>query len=132
MDQNVQTDQGRILVMDDEEPIRKILDLMLTRIGYEVVTVTRGEGAVDDYRAAIRSGRPYRAVILDLTIRHGMGGLETLAGLKQIDPGVCAIVTTGSSRDAVLSSYKADGFRAVIPKPFQHQHVALAVKQALA
>ena len=80
--------QGRILVMDDEASIRKLAGKMLERLGYEPEFASDGAEAVDIYKAAKESGKPYDVVILDLTIPGGMGGKEALKRLREIDPEV--------------------------------------------
>lgn len=97
---------------------------MLGKLGYEVESVSAGEAAVDRYRQARDSGNPFRVVILDLTVRDGMGGEETLVALKALDASVCAVCASGSSRDALAEVYLQQGFKAVLPKPFRFQDVA--------
>ena len=70
------------------------------------------------YREAMAAARPFDIVILDLTIRGGMGGLETLGKLLEIDPGAKAVVSSGYSDEAALSNYRELGFRAFLKKPY--------------
>jgi len=109
---------GRILVMDDEEMIRELAGEMLLSLGHEVVAAANGETALEAYRSARQAGRPFDVVILDLTIRGGMGGVETVRKLAQIDPDVKAVVSSGYSEDAARSNYREQGFRAVLNKPY--------------
>ena len=108
----------RILLMDDEAPVRDVAGAMLRRLGYEVTAVPEGNEAVDRFSEARREGRPFDAVILDLTVKTGAGGLATLRRLKEIDPRVWALVSSGYSTDPVLRDPEAFGFRGVIPKPY--------------
>lgn len=117
--------------MDDDESICKIFALMLGRIGYEVDTTSSGEAAVKRYTEARQAGTPHRVVILDLTVREGMGGVETLKALKAIDPDVCAVCASGQSRDAIAESYTQQGFKAVLPKPFRFQDVVDCINSLL-
>jgi len=110
--------QGRVLLMDDEEIIRKMVAGIIEKLGYEAVTAIDGEEALDKYREAMLAGKPFAAVILDLTIKGGMGGEETLDKLKEIDPEVKAIVSSGYSLDLVMSDYKRVGFAGMIAKPY--------------
>jgi len=110
--------KGRILVMDDDEIIRAVAGELLTVLGHDVAFAQTGEAALETYRAAREAGRPYDVVILDLTIRGGMGGLETLRKLSEIDPDVKAVVSSGYSDDAALSIYREQGFRAFLKKPY--------------
>jgi CheY-like chemotaxis protein len=115
--------KGRILVMDDEEMIREIANELLTALGHEVTLCGTGESALDAYRAALTADRPFDLVILDLTIRGGIGGLETLRRLREIEPGVKAVVSSGYSDDGVLSNYHEQGFKAFLKKPYHIQEL---------
>ncbi|MHB8836812.1 MAG: PAS domain-containing hybrid sensor histidine kinase/response regulator [Candidatus Methylomirabilia bacterium] len=110
--------KGRILVMDDEKMIRDLAREMLASLEHEVACAETGETALAAYRVAQDAGRPFDVVILDLTIRGGMGGLETLRKLVEIDPAVKAVVSSGYSEDAALANYRELGFRAVLDKPY--------------
>ncbi len=65
------------------------------------------------------SGKPFDIVILDLTIRGGMGGRDTIQRLRAIDPGVSAIVSSGYSDDAIVAEYEKYGFKARLTKPYR-------------
>jgi two-component system, cell cycle sensor histidine kinase and response regulator CckA len=110
--------KGRILVMDDEEMIRMVAEEILNELGHEVALADKGETALDAYRAARAAGRPFDIVILDLTIRGGMGGVETMRKLLEVDPEVKTIVSSGYSDDAALANYREQGFRAFLKKPY--------------
>lgn len=88
-------------------------------LGYEVEVATEGKEAIKRYADAQAIGQPFSAVILDLTIPGGMGGKETMRRLRQIDPGIKAIVCSGYSNDLVLANYEAHGFQAMVAKPFE-------------
>ena len=108
----------RVLLMDDEESIRKLGTILLQRMGLEATAVADGASAVQEFEAAHRGNRPFSLLILDLTIMGGMGGKEAIALIRKIDPAVPAIVSSGYSRDPVMAQYQAYGFQAVIPKPY--------------
>ncbi len=82
--------KGSILVMDDQEQIRGLIEMFLKKLGYSAVTSADGAEALEKYKDAMGSGNPFNAVILDLTIPGGMGGSETIKRLMEIDPGVTA------------------------------------------
>lgn len=123
--------RGRILVMDDEDPIRVITRALLERHGFDVTAVADGVDAVRDYGAAHNGDRPYELVILDLTVPGGMGGGETLERLRRIDPEVCAIVCSGYSNDPVMANYQAHGFRARVTKPYDLNDLVKIIQQLL-
>jgi two-component system cell cycle sensor histidine kinase/response regulator CckA len=70
-------------------------------------------------------------VLLDLTVRGGMGGRSAIAKLLKIDPQVCAIVSSGYSDDPVMSDHASFGFRAAIAKPFRRTELAHLLEQLL-
>ncbi len=105
-----QTGTERLLVMDDEDALRKLLKVTLTKLGYEVRTAQDGAEAITLYENAQKEGRPFDAVLLDLTVSGGMGGVETAGKLKQLDPS--AKVVPGMSevvRRVLLTGSRSQG-----------------------
>ena len=105
--------------MDDEALIRDLTGNMLNHLGYQVDFAKAGETAIIKYRSAMEAGSPFDAVILDLTIKGGMGGEETIRQLRKIDPDVKAIVSSGYSDNPVIARYADHGFREVVAKPYE-------------
>jgi PAS domain S-box-containing protein len=108
----------RILLMDDEEQLRLLCEQMLAYLGYSAETVADGGAAVGAYRRAREEGQPFGLVILDLTVKSGMGGKDALRELRRIDPEVLAVVSSGYSEDPVMTDPQRHGFAAVLPKPY--------------
>jgi PAS domain S-box-containing protein len=109
----------KILFMDDDEMMRKMTSKMLESLDYEVEVACNGEEAIQLYTKAMRSDRPFGAVMLDLTIKGGMGGRETIKKLLELDPDIRAIVSSGYSNDPVMSNFRQYGFLGILPKPFR-------------
>jgi len=122
---------GRILVMDDEHSVRDVAALTLGEMGYDVETAAHGEAALEAYRQAIEQQRPFDLVMLDLTVRGGMGGQETIQRLLEINPQVRAIVCSGYSADQVMRQHHEHGFQACVVKPFDVRELARTVQQVL-
>ena len=120
----------RILVMDDESAIRELTSELLSTMGYEVTAVPDGSEAVRIYERAARKGENFRAVILDATVRGGLGGVETIERLRSIDPEVKAIICSGYSDEAALSEFLSYGFRGALPKPFTRRELSDALQKA--
>ena len=113
------TGTGRVLVVDDEDAIRDLVEFTLTRLGYQVSQAATALQGVELYQEKLRAGKRFDVVILDLTLPGGMGGKEALKKLLEIDPTVNAIVSSGYATDATMSRYQDFGFRGVIAKPYE-------------
>jgi CheY-like chemotaxis protein len=125
------TRHGRILVMDDEEHVREVSAAMLTHLGYQVECVDDGATAVERYRIAAGEGRPFSAVIMDLTVPGGMGGREAVRLLLREFPSAIVLVSTGYSGDPVMASYREYGFSGALAKPYTIQDLAAIMEEAL-
>ena len=121
----------RVLLMDDEEMLRNLAEQMLKKLGYAVETVRDGVEAIEAYKKQKYSGEPYEAVILDLTIKGGMGGEQTIRELLKIDPDIRAIVSSGYFNDPVMSHYAEHGFRGALAKPYQKDDLERLLKEIL-
>jgi two-component system cell cycle sensor histidine kinase/response regulator CckA len=109
---------GRVLLMDDEEAILAVVSNLMMQMGYEVECARDGAEVILAYKRAKEEGRPFDAVIMDLTVRGGMGGMEAIRELLKIDPQVRAIVSSGYSNDPVMAEHENFGFRGVLQKPY--------------
>ncbi len=122
---------GKILVMDDDEAIREVTEKILMELGYEVGSAADGAETIALYQNAAKSGTPFNAVIMDLTIPGGMGGKEAIQQLLQIDPKVTAIVSSGYSNDPIMSEYEKYGFRGVATKPYRIEKLSWVLHDVL-
>jgi PAS domain S-box-containing protein len=109
---------GRILIMDDEEVVRDMISAMLQHHGYDTVLAADGAEALRVFDENAKNGTPFSAVILDLTIRGGMGGRETIVEIRKRDPDIPVFVASGYAEDAVVSRPQEYGFTDSIAKPF--------------
>ncbi len=109
---------GRVLFMDDEPSIRQMAPELLHRLGFETEVVSDGREAIERYGRALREGRRFDVVILDLTVPAGMGGLDALQLLRELDPTVQVLVSSGYAEDPVLLNFRQHGFRGTVTKPY--------------
>ena len=123
--------QGRILVMDDQAPLRKMVGKVLQKLGYASEFAEDGAEAIEMYKVAMESEKPYDAVILDLTVPGGMGGREAIEQLLEIDPEVKAVVSSGYSEDPVLAHFQEYGFKGMMPKPFESLSLSKVLHEVL-
>lgn len=120
-----------ILVMDDDESIAELIDLILSKHGFKVTTVGTGEDAILAYKEKLKQNNPFDAVVMDLTIRGGMGGKDTIEILKKLDPNICAIVSSGYSNDAIMADYKRFGFSGSVSKPYNSEDLVKMLSDVL-
>lgn len=110
--------KARILFMDDEPLIRDVASEMLRFLGYDVMEVEKGERLLEIYSQAIEQACPFDLVIMDLTIPNGLGAMEVIHTLREMDPRVKAMVSSGWTEDPVIKSPQEYGFIGIIPKPY--------------
>jgi DNA-binding NtrC family response regulator len=116
---------GAILVVDDEEVMRDVLETLLTKEGYDVTLAQDGPGGL-----ALARKTPFDAVILDVMLPD-MGGLEVLDELKKSDPDlVVLMITAFASLETAITAMKKGAFD-YITKPFKHEEVLHILKNAL-
>ena len=120
----------KVLFMDDDENVRNIAGKLISLLGYEVVLAKTGNEAVDLFGLARNSGEPFDAVILDLTVRGGMGGKEAFERLQSTDP-VNAIISSGYADDPVISNYLEYGFKGAMTKPYRIEELKEMLESVL-
>ncbi|MEM9400483.1 MAG: PAS domain S-box protein, partial [Verrucomicrobiota bacterium] len=123
---------ARILVMDDEKSVRQVMSNLLQRLGHEVECAHEGGVAVEMYREAKEACCSFDVVIMDLTVRGGIGGEKAIKMLKEYDPEARAIVFSGYSDNPVMADYESHGFSAAVHKPFTMQAIGKAIHRVLA
>jgi PAS domain S-box-containing protein len=122
---------GRILVMDDEEAILDMASALLSHFGYRPGVAHDGEEAITVYKAAAAGNDPFAVVIMDLTIPGGLGGKETIARLREFDPLVKAIVSSGYSTDPIVANFRQYGFVGILTKPYTAKEMSEIIKKVL-
>ncbi len=117
----------KILLLDDNREILAAMEEALRLMGYEVVTTVDGNEAINRYRQAWEIGEPFQAVVMDLTIPSGIGGVEVLRRLRTVNPAIKAVVSSGYANDPIVADYARYGFASAVVKPFYFEelHVIL-------
>ena len=122
---------GKILVMDDEAALRKLLKRMLNYFGCDVELASNGDEAVEIYRNAFESDNRFDIIIVDLTVAEGMGGIETVEKIRKFDKNVKVIVASGHLTETVLDELKSEGFNGFLPKPFKMDQLETLMNKVL-
>jgi DNA-binding NtrC family response regulator len=118
-------ENARILIVDDDESIRKVLSAILADEGYEVDTAGNGKEAIDKSNEKL-----YNLALIDIRLPD-MEGVEILAKIKVTVPKMRKIIITGfpSLQNAVAALNK--GADAYIMKPFDVENILTAIKEQL-
>jgi len=118
---------GRILVVDDEEVVRTAAATMLRHLGYEVVALSDGEEAVLYYR---HFGDRIDLVLLDMVMPK-MGGRETLKALREVNPAVKVVLSTGFGLNEAAQTILDEGAIGFAQKPYRASDLSQVVAMAL-
>ncbi|HOJ96608.1 MAG TPA: response regulator [Methanospirillum sp.] len=121
----------RVLLMDDEPAICEITGILLKKLGYDPTIAVSGEEALAKYQKARENGRPFDVIILDLTIPGGLGGREVISVIRESDPDVKVLVSSGDLSDPAIVSYADYGFSGVLAKPYNKNGLDHAIKSVL-
>ncbi len=119
--------RGRILVIDDEPVVRRVLSKMLQELGFEVTGSEDSLEAIEFYR---RNAQRIDLVILDLVMPK-LGGREVLIRLREINPRVKAILSTGYDREGVVKEILSQRCVSFLQKPYTMDSLATVVQHAL-
>lgn len=122
---------GRVLVMDDDVDLCAIASGMLEMLGYEAETASSADETITKFRKSRELGRTYAAVILDLTMAGGPGGEDVIGRLREIDPSVKAIVSSGYATEEHAEHYRKLGFVGILSKPYRSGDLGRVLKDVI-
>jgi PAS domain S-box-containing protein len=114
----------RILVLDDEKVICKILKRVLESVGHIVTTVNDGNDAINEW-----INKPFDIGIFDLTIPGGIGGKEVITRIHEFDPTARAIASSGYYTDDIMANHEDYGFIRRLAKPYRVDEVLKLIKE---
>ncbi len=127
----MQKNLRKILIMDDDIQLRNLLKKMLKHLKFEAEVTKDGAEAIIVYREAMERGEPFDAIIVDLNIPNGMGGIETVRILKEIEPNLRAIISSGELTEELLTQYNKYGFESYIEKPVRMDLLKSTIEKVL-
>ena len=124
---NILTGHEKILVIDDEESLRKLLSDQLEDLGYNVLSAADGKEGVDIYKDNINE---IDLVLLDM-IMPGMSGKQAFDALKKLNPDVKVLLISGYSQNGKAKKILSDGALGFLQKPFNLQQLSEIIHDAL-
>jgi CheY-like chemotaxis protein len=108
----------RILVLDDDDGVRRVMAALLELLGHEAVVVGHSSDAFAAFARAGNESPKFDAVFVDLTMPGDIAGQAVIARLLELDPSTKIIVMSGYSTDPLMASYREHGISAQLQKPF--------------
>jgi CheY-like chemotaxis protein len=104
----------KALVIDDNDLVRETLKAMLEFLDFEVVVAANGADALEKFKSTKKS---FDVVFVDL-IMPNMSGREVIQKLREINPDIKAVISSGYSDDPAIADYKKLGFKEILNKPY--------------
>lgn len=129
--QEIHEGKGVVLILDDETMIQDVMKKMLNKVGYDVLVTETGDETVKMLKQLNAQNKDIAFAMLDVTIPGGRGGLDIYPELRQIDPDLKVVITSGYSNDEILSQSSEHQFDAFLPKPFTFQDFNQTIKKIL-
>jgi PAS domain S-box-containing protein len=127
VERQILTGRETILLVDDEETVLEVVRMILEKLGYRVILAGSGQEAVAVY---LEKGKRIDLVILDM-IMPGMGGGKTFEALREVNPDVRVILSSGYSIDGEAQSIMDKGCNGYIQKPYQIQSLSEKIREVL-
>ncbi len=121
----------KILVVDDEQPMQVLASTIIKKLGFQPVTASSGEEAVQVFKRQQDIGDPFSIVVMDLALPGGISGLEATIAIKQIDADARVIVSSGYLEQNARGAALEHGFSGILPKPYTADRLASEIRWVL-
>lgn len=121
----------RILIIDDEEDIQELYRLHLNRLGYSTVSASNAEEALSIYQHSFNNGQSIDAVITDLSLSGSVSGTELADKIREINPKVKIVVSSGASDCPEMLNFSDFGFSGAMEKAFDREHIKRVLDDVL-
>ncbi len=118
---------GTILLVDDEETVRSVVQRTLERHGFDVIAAKDGREALELFK---KHRNEIRTVLLDMTMPE-MSGAETFRELRKIQDDVCVILSSGYNEDDAMERFGETGLAGFIHKPFHENALLSRLREVL-
>ncbi|MEM7603159.1 MAG: ATP-binding protein, partial [Verrucomicrobiota bacterium] len=121
----------RILVVEDQHGVAKATCRMLEFLGHRPLVADTGEKAIENYLQSLNTEEPIDIVLLDMTLPGGLDGHDVLNELRNIDPKVIIIATSGYFEEGPAEALAESGFNGILAKPYAMDSLAITLSQAV-
>ena len=121
--------KGKVLIIDEQNVILDVLGKMLEYLGYESDSTQSAEEGIAKCRHARSEQNPFSVLIFNLTFRGETNWMEALKRLREIDPGLKLVASTGKADSRLLTQFQKYGLSGVLSKPFTLSDVSKALYQ---
>ena len=122
---------ARVLVVDDEVGMRALSCAIIGSMGFQSIAVNTGEEAIEVFKTQQAKQEPISAVVMDLALPGGMSGLETTDHLREIDPRVLVIASSGYLQQNARAAAIERGFAGILPKPYTPERLIAELRWVL-
>lgn len=119
-------DAPTVLLVDDDDLVRRTVSALLASLGYEAIIAENGEQAIEAYR---RRGSDIDVVLLDL-VMPGMDGADVICALREIDPDVSILLSYGGRQSTAAEVMRRSHIAGTLEKPYTPEDLAKALEQA--
>ncbi len=126
--EKVVSGKGNVLIMEDDALVRDTVIAMINRLGYDVDYAGDAEETVEKYEKSFNNGNAFDAVLIDLTVNGELQGIDAIEKLKDINPEVVAILSTGYLNSPVIKEFREYGFKELLHKPYDMNELGNALK----
>ena len=117
--------KGTVLVIDDEEPVRQVAAEILKHLGYSVLTAPSGNEGIE----TVKNGACPDVVLLDL-IMPGLNGSQTLVKLRELEPDLPVLISTGYADRAAADELTSEGANGFVNKPYHIETLSKELEKA--
>jgi len=122
---------GNILIMDDEDDVKNLFVISLEGLGYETLTASNSEEAIEYYKKSLNENKKIDAMILDLNIPGGLAGSEVALKVRQLNDNIKLIVCSGDTACSEMTDYKKFGFDGALEKTFNIKKIKTLLNELL-
>ncbi|MCG8481601.1 MAG: response regulator [Spirochaetales bacterium] len=122
---------ARVLLVEDDPLVRRSMERTLQSVGCIVIAVESGDRAIELFRQELAEERYFHLLITDLAMPGRNNGVQLLQRVRELDPDIPAVLSSGILHRDDIPPYREAGFQFVLRKPFGEPEIRRALSVAL-